>query len=116
MGCKGGKVAAALWRKWRTEETERPLRSLADTHSPHSDTSSTNNSRRNSSSHHDPELINRAKDVPHTRTGRGIEPQPPLHPIQLEPHQQLLQRQSLQRLVAHSELPRPPVQLHEYST
>jgi hypothetical protein len=52
-------------RGWRTEETKDPLRYLADQHSPHSDTSSTNYSRRYSSSHHAPKLINPAKDAPH---------------------------------------------------
>jgi hypothetical protein len=48
------------------EETRGPLRSHADTHSPHSDdTSSTSYSRRYSSSHHAPKLINRLKDAPH---------------------------------------------------
>jgi hypothetical protein len=57
--------------------------SCADTHSPRSDASSTNNSRRYSSSHHAPKLINRV---------RITELQPPLHfelpwpPMQLHEH------------------------------
>jgi hypothetical protein len=63
-------------RGWRTEETKGPLRSLADTHSPHSDTGSTNNTRRYSSSHHAPKLINRVKDAPHSHRAQSCSNNP----------------------------------------